>query len=105
MELTEFTEKTESIINRFQQLIDELPQKGDTSEDSQKVCLQQRLNELQYAVNGTRESDLKADTHTCMECGWEGTEDDLRTTTDLSQKDIQYGKCCPECRSEDIEEL
>jgi len=107
MELQEFKEKAEQLTDEFQQLIDELPQKGDKIEDCQKVCLQQHLNELASAVTGTEDSDMKADTHTCINCCWEGMEDDLKTNTDLSGEthDIGYNKCCPICRSEDIEEL
>ena len=105
MELKEFKEKADLIIDEFQQLIEELPQKGDKSADCQRVCLQIHLGELESAVNGTTASDMGVDTHTCLECGWEGTEDDLQVTTDLSQKEVQYGKCCPECRSEEVEEL
>jgi len=105
MNLEEFQTKGQNILDMFQELIDELPQKGDKSTDCQKVNLQQHLNELEAVVNGTEESDMKTDTHYCESCGWEGMEDDLKTTTDLSQREVQYGKCCPECRSEKIEEL
>jgi len=105
MTVKEFKEKAEISIDEFQQLLDELPQKGDKSEDCQKVCLQQHLSELDAAVNGMEASDMNEDTHTCMECGWQGTEDDLKTTTNLSEREVQYSKCCPECRSEDIEEI
>jgi predicted Zn-ribbon and HTH transcriptional regulator len=80
---------TESHIEQLQTLIERLPQKGDKQEDCQRVCLQQRLNELESAINGTEAEDLTENTHTCMECGWTGMK---RTR-------------CPICTSEDIEEI
>ena len=105
MELREFKENAEVLINDFQQLIEQLPQKGNKSTECQRVCLQQHLSELEAAVTGTEASDMNADTHTCLDCGWDGTEDELKTSTDLSETEVGYNKCCPECRSEEIEEV
>ena len=106
MELKDFKEKAELLIDEFQQLVEELPQKGDTSNECQRLTLQLRLNQLESAVNGTEDSDMNPDTHFCTDCCWEGTEDELKTNTDLSgDSEVGYNKSCPECRSEDIEEL
>ena len=105
MELQEFKEKAELLVDEFQQLIEELPQKGDTTNECQRLTLQLRLNQLESAVTGTEEADMKENTHTCLECSWEGMENELKTNTDLSQTEVGYNECCPECRSEDIEEL
>lgn len=107
MELKDFKTQADELIEQFQEVIDELPLKGDTSEECQRMTLQNALNNLDSCVSGTKEADMKEDpeaTHYCTECGWEGTENELGTTTDMSQTEIQYGKCCPECRSEEIEE-
>ena len=105
MELQEFKTQTEVLIDKFQDLINELPQKGNKSTECQRVCLQQHLNELESAVTGTEVSDMKADNRYCESCGWEGTEEELKTSTDLSETEVGYNKCCPECRCEEIEEL
>lgn len=59
--IDEFKSEMRSHIDAAQELIDAMPHKGDTCSTSQKMCLQQALNELEYAVNGTEQSDLKED--------------------------------------------
>lgn len=105
MKLQEFKEKAEDLLGQLETLIHKLPQKGNTSDECQRVTLQIAINEVQYAINGTTEADLKEATHECTSCGWEGTEDEMGTVTDLSQREIGYDKCCPECRCEEVEEL
>jgi frataxin-like iron-binding protein CyaY len=61
MELKEFKEKAEDLLSQMEDLIHELPQKGDTSTECQRTNLQQNLNELYYAVNGTEAEDLIED--------------------------------------------
>ena len=58
MKLKKFNKKADSLISKFQELIDTMEQKGNTTEDCQKLNLQQALNELQYCVNGTTQQDL-----------------------------------------------
>jgi len=45
----------------------------------------------------------------CTICLWEGIEEELSTNTDLSDNnighEIGFNKCCPECYSEEIEEI
>jgi fructosamine-3-kinase len=57
----------------------------------------------------TSEEEDEEPTKFCPNCHWEGREEDLGTTTDLSDENIGhevgYGKCCPKCRYENIEEL
>lgn len=54
-----FKSKAEKLISKFEKLLEEMPDKGLKSTDSQKACLQQALNELSYAVNGVEASDFK----------------------------------------------
>ena len=56
-----FKDQADSIIDKFQDHINLMPDKGDTTETSQKIVLQQSLNELSYAVNGTEANDLEED--------------------------------------------
>jgi polyhydroxyalkanoate synthesis regulator phasin len=58
MKLQEFKDKAEDLINQIEVLIHTMPQKGDISTKCQRIYLQQNLNELQYAFNGTEQSDL-----------------------------------------------
>ena len=54
-----FKSKAEKLISQFEKLLEVMPEKGLKSTDSQKVCLQQALNELSYTVNGVESSDFK----------------------------------------------
>lgn len=54
-----FVEQAEAIIDQFQALIDQMPEKGIVEEDCQRLCLQNRLNDLQYTVNGTEPEDFE----------------------------------------------
>ena len=56
---TDFKLKAEKLISRFEKLIEEMPDKGLKSTDSQKVCLQQAVNDLSYTINGVEASDFK----------------------------------------------
>lgn len=46
------------LMDKFQELINRLPHNGDKCEDSQKVCIQIALNELEATVNGLVDDDL-----------------------------------------------
>lgn len=61
MTLSEFKEKTENLLGELEELIQQLPQKGNTCSECQRTCLQQAVNEVYYAVNGTEEEDLIED--------------------------------------------
>ena len=58
MDKTTFTALAENHIEQLQNLINQMPYKGDTCSESQKLCLQQALNELEHNVNGVEEEDL-----------------------------------------------
>ena len=53
-----FNTRVEDLISQIEHLIGLMPDKGDSSTESQKVNLTQRLNEFSYAVNGVEESDF-----------------------------------------------
>ena len=54
-----FKKRIEALIEKIEDLIDEMPYQGDSEEESQKVYLINQLNEFSYAVNGVKESDFK----------------------------------------------
>jgi len=56
--IDEFKNKAQKIIRKFEKLIDQMPQKGDTTATCQRLTIQQALNELAYTVNGTTQKDL-----------------------------------------------
>ena len=61
MEINEFKERADDLLSQLEDLIHELPQKGNSSTECQRMNLQQCLNELSYAVNGTEAEDLVED--------------------------------------------
>lgn len=61
MDLTEFKEKAEDLVEQLENLIQEMPQKGNTSEECQRITLQIAINEVSYAISGTEESDFIED--------------------------------------------
>lgn len=61
MTLSEFKEQAENLLGQLEELIQQLPQKGNTCNECQRTCLQQAVNEVYYAVNGTEEEDLIED--------------------------------------------
>jgi len=58
LNIAEFKEKAEKLLYELEDLIKAMPYKGDIANVSQKVLLQQAINEVHYAVNGTCEEDL-----------------------------------------------
>jgi len=54
-----FKEKASRLLDELEDLLDTFKDDGDTSETSQKVYLQQQINEVSYAVNGTEKTDFK----------------------------------------------
>lgn len=59
MTIEDFQEQADEHIDALEKLFNKLPQKGNTSEECQKINLIQHLNEVQYAVNGTTQEDLE----------------------------------------------
>jgi hypothetical protein len=60
----------EQTVNKFQSLINELkdtlelmPQKGSTTKECQKLCIQKAINDLEANVNGIQESDFIANSY------------------------------------------
>lgn len=54
-----FKRRIETLIERIEDIINEMPYQGDSEEKSQKIYLINQLNQFSYAVNGVRESDFK----------------------------------------------
>mgnify|MGYP006989528054 CR=1 FL=1 len=59
MDLLTFQGQADELIAQIEALIDEMPYKGDKEADSQKICLQRCLDELQYAINGCEQEDFE----------------------------------------------
>ena len=58
MDIKEFKSKAEDLLGQLENLVQTMPQKGNKSTDCQRVYLQQQINEVYYAINGTEQSDL-----------------------------------------------
>ena len=61
MDIKDFKSKAEDLLGQLESLIQTMPQKGDKSTDCQRVYLQQQINEVYYAINGTEQSDLNGE--------------------------------------------
>lgn len=61
MNAKEFKRKSEKLISEIEKLIQQMPQKGNTQSECQKLTLQQTINEFSYAVNGVEDSDFIVD--------------------------------------------
>lgn len=59
MELIEFKEKAEDLLSQLEDLVHQMPQKGNTSSECQRVTLQIAVNEVYYAVAGTTDKDFE----------------------------------------------
>ncbi len=53
-----YKDKLNDLIWEIEQLIEKMPYKGDSENESQKVCLTNRLNEFYYSVNGIEDEDF-----------------------------------------------
>ncbi len=53
-----FKNRVEKLIGKIETIIDKMPDKGDTCETSQKICLRQAINDFSYTVNGVTEKDF-----------------------------------------------
>lgn len=57
-----FEKKALELIESFEELLDVcVPQKGDSLEECQKVCIVGALNDLQSCINGLERDDYVAD--------------------------------------------
>jgi hypothetical protein len=61
MNAKSFKSEVEDLLSDVEDLILDMPDKGTTEEDSQKIVLKQRLNELYQAVNGVEDEDFEED--------------------------------------------
>lgn len=60
MDIESFRNQMEELLEQVEDLIHTMPQKGNTSSECQRLCLQQCLNRLWCALNGTTQEDLIA---------------------------------------------
>jgi hypothetical protein len=58
MELLQFQSEANYLIAKFENLIECMPQNGNTSSECQRVAIQGAINQLSYTINGTSEVDL-----------------------------------------------
>lgn len=59
MRTEDFKEKAEDLLTELETMItDELPFKGNSEEESQKVCLMNAIHKLRSIVNGVEDSDF-----------------------------------------------
>ena len=59
--LIKFKDKAHKLVGKLEEHINKMPTKGYTSSDCQRTYLQQKINEVSYAINGIVEDDLKVD--------------------------------------------
>ena len=53
-----FEKRATNLTERLHWLLDEMPDKGLTSETSQKMCLLNTLREFEHCINGTVPADF-----------------------------------------------
>lgn len=58
MELKLLKEKLHSHVEQIDDLLEEMPDKGNKCSDSQRVCLQNAINSFEHNINGITEEDL-----------------------------------------------
>ena len=54
-----FVKRVENLVSKIADIIEKMPDRGNSSNESQKVCLQQALNEFSYTINGIEDSDFE----------------------------------------------
>jgi hypothetical protein len=62
MEKDELIKQAEALLEQLETLIENnMPYKGDTTEECQKTTIMLALNEVSYTLNGLEEEDLIED--------------------------------------------
>lgn len=69
MNIKAFKEQANIHLERLEILINSMPNKGLKCEDSQKICLLDKLNRLDYTFNGIEEEDFIPDEKYNHFCG------------------------------------
>jgi hypothetical protein len=59
MESENFKEELRSKLEEIDDLVKTMPYKGDSSNESQKVCLMIAINTLDATISGIEDSDLE----------------------------------------------
>lgn len=58
MKLDKFQNEAHELLAQFENLLEKMPNKGNSTETCQRHCIQQQLNEVSHAINGTSQEDL-----------------------------------------------
>lgn len=58
MEISTFKKQANTLIYQLQALINQMPDKGNTSAESQKITLLNNLNSFEASITGTEQEDL-----------------------------------------------
>lgn len=69
MNSTKFKTKAESLINELEELINTMPYRGNSEQESQKIYLSNKLNQFSYAINGVEEGDFDKEKYRLIDDG------------------------------------
>lgn len=58
VDFNKFTNQADDLVTTLYDLVNTLPHKGDTEEQSQKVVLKKRIKEVEKALNGLKKEDF-----------------------------------------------
>ncbi|MDG1950084.1 MAG: hypothetical protein P8J32_04710 [bacterium] len=61
MNLEDFKSQATDLISQFEDLLAQMPQKGNTSDECQRTGLTNALMNLDHYVSGTRDEDMLED--------------------------------------------
>lgn len=61
MKANQFKQKAQDLISQFEDLLQSMPQKGNTSSECQNITIQIALNKLDSCINGVEDSDFDDD--------------------------------------------
>lgn len=58
LKLALFKEVAEELVERLKMVVVDMPSKGDKEEDCQRLCLLNKIYEVEYCINGTEPQDM-----------------------------------------------
>ena len=58
MKITTFKTRAENILDKLDDLIEKMPQKGNTSSECQKLYIKEAISRVFRCINGTLQEDL-----------------------------------------------
>ncbi len=56
-----FKDRAVILLEQLEELVNEMPFRGNSEEESQKVCLANAIHKLHSVVNGVEDSDFDGD--------------------------------------------